>query len=330
MIILGIDTSCDDTAVAILQDGKVLNEVVSTQLEHKEWGGVVPEIASRAHLRNIIPVTQNVLEDAGISASEVGAVAVTVGPGLIGALLVGLNFARGWTDAAKIPLVGINHLQAHIWAAEIETETLQPPFISLIVSGGHTSIALVEDIDRYRTLGQTVDDAAGEVLDKIGRLLGLSYPCGAQMEKIAQGADPTAVKLPRGMKGSRDFNFSFSGLKTAAKLFLDKNPEYLKGDKVQDFIASLQEAVLDILVEKTIRAAEAHRLNTIVLGGGVAANSRLREKFLEKKGINLRVPAPKRCTDNGVMVAHLAQKKLSSNKWKSEKLIARADWGLES
>ena len=329
MIILGLETSCDDTAAALMSDGEALSEVVSTQLEHQAWGGVVPEIASRAHLRNILPVVKEVLRKAGLSRNDVEAVAVTAGPGLVGALLVGLNFARGWTDALKIPLIGVNHLQAHAWAAEIEDEPLELPFIALIVSGGHTSLVLVEGIYRYRTLGQTLDDAAGEVLDKIGRLMGLTYPCGAEIERIALSGDPEGVKLPRGMIASGDLNFSFSGLKTAAKLFLERNTEYLKGQKARDFLASLQEAVFDVLVKKALKALETESVDTLILGGGVAANQRLRDKFAEKPGLKLRAPTPQRCTDNGVMTAYLGAKIFQSGDWRQESVSALPDLPFE-
>ena len=312
MIILGIETSCDDTAAALFDGRRLLAETVSTQLEHRDWGGVVPEIASRAHLRNILPVVETVLLDSNLAKSEIDAVGVTAGPGLAGALLVGLNFARGFTDSLKIPLIGINHLQAHVWAAEIEAEPLPLPFIALIVSGGHTSLVKVQDVGSYRVLGQTLDDAAGEVLDKVGRLLGLPYPAGADIDKIAGSGDPEAVKLPRGMASSGDLNFSFSGLKTAARLFLEKNPEFTSGRKRTDFLASLQEAVVDSLIAKSVKALDSEGIDTLVLGGGVSANSRLRKKFSDFPGIKLRLTPARRSTDNGAMVANLAYKILQS------------------
>jgi N6-L-threonylcarbamoyladenine synthase len=330
MKILGLDTSCDDTAIALLENGKILAEAVSTQLEHREWGGVVPEIASRAHLRNILPVTEVVLADAKITQEEVDLLSVTVGPGLIGALLVGIHFAKGWSLARNIPLLGINHLQAHIWAAEVESEPLIPPFLSLIVSGGHTLLVKVEGVKNYHILGQTLDDAAGEVLDKIGRLLGLNYPCGAVIERMAEKGNPQAVKLPRGMQYSGDLNFSFSGLKTSARLFLERNPEYCSGEKQIDFLASLQEAVLDILVDKSIKAIERERLDTLVLGGGVSANTRLRMKFLLHSGLKLRAPSPKMCTDNGVMVAHLAGKLWDSGERRQNNVQSRPSLSLDN
>lgn len=308
MIVLGIETSCDDTAAALFDGRKVLAETVSTQLEHRDWGGVVPEIASRAHLRNILPVVETVLQDSGLRKSDIGAAGVTAGPGLAGALLVGLNFARGLTDSLKIPLIGVNHLQAHAWAAEIEDEPLPLPFIALIVSGGHTSLVKVEDVKSYRVMGQTLDDAAGEVLDKVGRLLGLPYPAGAEIDRIAGDGDPKAVKLPRGMASSGDLNFSFSGLKTAGRLFLEKNPEFTSGQKRVDFIASLQEAVVDSLSAKSVRALENEGIDTLVLGGGVSANSRLRKKFSDLPGIKLRLTPLWWSTDNGAMIANLAYK----------------------
>ena len=308
MIILGIETSCDDTACAVLKDGRIVSEAVSSQIEHAQWGGVVPEIASRAHLRNILPVVKTVLREAGIGLDDIDMVAVTAGPGLAGALLVGINFARGIADGLSIPMMGINHLQAHIWAAEIENIPLETPFIALLVSGGHTSLARVDSYREYKTIGQTLDDAAGEVLDKVGRLLGLDYPAGAVIDKISSSGDFTAVDLPRGMIKSGGYNFSFSGLKTAARLFLEKNPEYLTGQKKADFIASLQEAVVDSLVFKTHAALKSEGINRLVIGGGVSANSRLRRRFEQLTEIKLHVASKNRSTDNGAMIAYLAYK----------------------
>lgn len=330
MIVLGLDTSCDDTAAAVVSKGKILGEVISTQLEHGEWGGVVPEIASRAHLINILPVVEAVLEKSASSAEDIEALAVTCGPGLVGALLVGLNFARGWADGAGVPLIGVNHLQAHAWAAEIESEPIETPFIALLVSGGHTSLALVESPTRYRILGQTLDDAAGEVLDKIGRLMGLTYPCGAEIERRAEKGDPKAVSLPRGMMKSGDENFSFSGLKTAARLFLERNPEFLESDKAMDFLASFQEAVLDVLVSKTLKALAKERVGRLVLGGGVAANSRLRKMFARQDGLKMYSPPPERCTDNGAMVAYFGEKLYSSGEWKAKNYSAQPGLPLDT
>ena len=328
MIILGIETSCDDTAAALYDGEKVLSEKVSTQLEHREWGGVVPEIASRAHLRNIVPVVDAVLKDCAMPKSAIGAVGVTAGPGLAGALLVGLNFARGFTDSRGIPVIGVNHLQAHAWAAEIEEDSLPVPFIALIVSGGHTSLIRVEGVRSYSVLGQTLDDAAGEVLDKIGRLLGLQYPAGAEIDRIASGGNPKAVKLPRGMIASGDLNFSFSGLKTAGRLYLEKHPEFTSGQNRVDFISSLQEAVVDILAAKSKKAMEETGITTMVLGGGVSANSRLRHKFREIPVIDLRVTSPQRSTDNGAMTAHLAWKLLNEDCIPTRPLTAAPDLSI--
>ena len=306
MIILGIETSCDDTACAILKDGSIVTEAVSSQLEHASWGGVVPEIASRAHLRNILPVVKTVLLNAGIELGDIDLVAVTAGPGLAGALLVGINFARGISDGLSIPMLGINHLQAHIWAAEIDDSPIKTPFIALLVSGGHTSLVRVDSYREYTTIGQTLDDAAGEVLDKVGRLLGLEYPAGAAIDEISSSGDFTAVDLPRGMIKSGDCNFSFSGLKTAARLFLEKNPQYVSGQKKTDFIASLQEAVVDSLVFKTLTALKNEGIDRLVIGGGVSANTRLRHRFEQVKDVQLRFASKNRSTDNGAMIAYLA------------------------
>lgn len=313
MIILGLETSCDDTAAAVVSDGITLGETVSTQLEHQRFGGVVPEIASRAHLRNILPVLNSTLKGAGLTLEDIEAAAVTYGPGLAGALLVGLNFARGISDAYEIPIIAVNHLRAHAWAAEIDHTPIPLPFIALLVSGGHTSLALVEGVDRYETLGQTLDDSAGEALDKIGRLMGLPYPSGAEIERIAREGNPEAYDLPRGMSKSGDLNFSFSGLKTAAKLFLERNPQCLEGAEKADFLASFQEAALDILAQKSLEAVKATGVNRLALGGGVAANSRLKS-LLRREGLELYSPSPSRCTDNAVMVAFLGEKLFKEGK----------------
>jgi len=329
VIVLAIETSCDDTAASVMKDDTVLGEIVSTQLEHADWGGVVPEIASRAHLRNIVPVVDKAIQKAEITRNDLDAIAVTCGPGLVGALLVGINFARGISDSLNIPLIGLNHLQAHAWAVEIESRPVSTPFIILFVSGGHTSLALVKGTDSYQILGQTLDDAAGELLDKLGRFAGLTYPCGAEIEKIALEGNPAAVDLPRGMKDSGDFNFSFSGLKTAGRLFLEKNPEYLSEPKLADFLASLQEAVLEILIFKTVKAAERAGVNRIVIGGGVAANTKLRTMFKEINGIELFAPQPQRCTDNGTMIANLGIKLLREGINNRSKVSAIPDLQLD-
>lgn len=329
MTILGLETSCDDTAAAVYRDGRVLSESISTQLQHRAWGGVVPEIASRAHLQNILPVTQTTLEKAGVTFEAIEYIAVTAGPGLAGALLVGLNFARGLADGLKIPLIGINHLQAHIWAAEIGQEPIAAPFISLIVSGGHTSLIRVNSVNDYCTIGQTLDDAAGEALDKVGKLQGLSYPAGAEIEKLAEGGDAGAIELPRGMAASGDCNFSFSGLKTAARLFLERNPKYLAIPLKNDFLAALQEAVLDILVSKSLAALEQEKLSTFVLGGGVSANKRLRSKFSRRRELRLIAPQPQYCTDNGAMVAHFAYKLIQQGIEPLREITAAPDLTVE-
>jgi N6-L-threonylcarbamoyladenine synthase len=330
MIVLGLDTSCDDTSAAIVSNGRVLSEVISTQIEHREWGGVVPEIASRAHLRNILPVIDQTLQIAGMKKGDIQALGVTCGPGLIGALLVGVNFAKGWCDALNLPLIPINHLQAHIWAVEIDGTPILPPFIALIVSGGHTLLAKVHSYSRYQILGETLDDSAGEVLDKIGRLMGLKYPCGAEIEARAKNAIPDRVKLPRGMLESKDLNFSFSGLKTAARLFLDKNPQYYDNDCSPDFFASLQDAIFEVLVQKTVKALQREKINHLVLGGGVAANSRLRQLFQQEQDIELHFPPPKWCTDNGAMVAYLAEKIFTQTGYRPGICYAQPDLSLDA
>ena len=301
--ILGIETSCDETAAAVVADGHdVLSSVVSSQVDlHAAFGGVVPEIASRAHVELLNPVIGKALVEARVKGPDVGAVAATVGPGLIGSLLVGLSAAKALSLAWDVPFVGVNHLEAHLYAAFLEEPDLEMPLLVLLVSGAHTMVVLMEGHGRYRVLGSTIDDAAGEAFDKVARFLGLGYPGGPAIDRLAEEGDPTAVQFPRGL-ADRPYDFSFSGVKTSVVTHVRKHPALA----VADVAASFQEAVVDVLVTKARRAAADTGARGMVLGGGVAANSRLRERALEvcaEDGLRAFLPSRSMCTDNAAMVA---------------------------
>jgi N6-L-threonylcarbamoyladenine synthase len=301
--ILGIETSCDETAAAVVVDAQqVLSSVVSSQVDlHARYGGVVPEIASRAHVDLLTPVTAQALVEAGIDDGAVDAVAATVGPGLIGSLLVGVSAAKALALVWDVPFVGVNHLEAHLYAGFLEDPALELPVVVLLVSGGHTLLVHMEDHGRYRLLGQTIDDAAGEAFDKVARFLGLGYPGGPAIDRIATEGDPQAIRFPRAMLDDA-YDFSFSGVKTAVVNHVRKNP----GVATADVAASFQEAVVDVLVSKARRAAREVGAKGMCLGGGVAANSLLRERFLDacvEDGLHAFVPSRGMCTDNAAMVA---------------------------
>ena len=301
--VLGIETSCDETAAAVVVDGhQVLSSVVSSQVDlHAAFGGVVPELASRAHVELLTPVVAEALVEAGIDGDGVGAVAATVGPGLVGSLLVGLSAAKALALVWGVPFVGVNHLEAHIYAAFLEEPDLEPPLVVLIVSGGHTLLVSMEGHGRYRLLGSTIDDAAGEAYDKVARFLGLGYPGGPAIDRLAMQGDPKAVEFPRGLL-REGYDFSFSGIKTSVVTYVRKHPDV----PVADVAASFQEAVVDVLVTKAQRAAAEVGATGIVLGGGVAANTRLRERVLDAciaDGLRGFLPSRELCTDNAAMVA---------------------------
>jgi len=315
-VVLGIETSCDETGVGIVRLGPggsislLADEVASSVEEHARFGGVVPEVASRAHLQAMVPTVRRALRAAGVTPREVDAVAVTAGPGLAGALLVGLAAAKAYSLAWGVPLYGVNHLAAHVAVDTVEHGPL-PPCLALLVSGGHSSLLRVPDLaGEVQPLGATVDDAAGEAFDKIARLLGLPFPGGPHIDRVARDGDPAAIAFPRGMTGPGDapYDFSFSGLKTAVARHVEALR--LAGAEVPtaDVAASFQEAVVDVLTAKAVRAAREHGMGTLLVGGGVAANSRLRalaQQRCDDAGILLRVPRPGLCTDNGAMVAAL-------------------------
>jgi N6-L-threonylcarbamoyladenine synthase len=302
-LVLGIETSCDETAAALVMGGDdVVSSVVSSQVElHAEFGGVVPEIASRAHLDALNPVVARAIVEAGVDDRRIDAIACTVGPGLIGALLVGVSAAKALALAWDVPFVGVNHLEAHLYSASLEDPTLEFPLVVLLVSGGHTMLIEMRGHGDYRLLGQTIDDAAGEAFDKVSRFLGLGYPGGPAIDAAAMSGDPEAVRFPRAMAND-GYDFSFSGLKTAVVNYVRKHPEVSSADVA----ASFQAAVVDVLVVKARRAAAEVGATGIVLGGGVAANSLLREEVLgacEADGIQGFLPSRSMCTDNAAMIA---------------------------
>lgn len=327
MLILGIETSCDETAAAVVENGRrILSSIVHSQVDdHRPFGGVVPEIAGRKHLENLVPTVRAALAGAGIAPVELGAVAVTSSPGLMGALLVGTSFGKALALGWAIPLIEVNHLYAHALAIFLEGVRPRFPYLSLVVSGGHTSLFRVSSALELRILGRTRDDAAGEVLDKVAKFLGLGYPGGPVIDRLAREGNPKAVRFPRGLAGSATVDFSFSGLKTSVVNYVlgtdrlpgrlaDQQPPPLAEDALRDLVASFQEAVVDTLVAKTLRAAREHGLKTVVVSGGVAANSRLREKMQgEGRAAGQRVlfPGQELCTDNAAMIAgaawHLAR-----------------------
>ena len=309
MNILGIESSCDETAAAVVESGKrILSNIIVSQIrDHAVFGGVVPEIASRKHIETILPVIKAALHDAGLSIGDVDGIAVTRGPGLVGSLLVGLSTAKAVALAGNIPLIGVNHIEGHLTAILLERD-IKFPYIGLIVSGGHTSLYLVRGIGDYELLGRTVDDAAGEALDKVAKVLGLGYPGGAEIDRRSKRGRRDAVEFPRGLLDRDDFNFSFSGMKTAASQYIKKQfPERLPS-MVDDIAASFQEAVVDVLVGKSMKAAAVHCVNSLVISGGVACNSRLREVAAsegQRRGIEVFFPSPLLCTDNAAMIAAL-------------------------
>lgn len=315
MRILGIETSCDETAAAVVKDGiKILSNVVASSVEiHQKTGGIIPEVAAREQVRCIIPVIKEAL------TSKIDAIAVTIGPGLIGSLLVGIETAKTLAYVWKKPIIPVNHLQAHLYANWLENKKPQFPTIGLVVSGGHTDLVLMKDHGKLKWLGGTRDDAAGECFDKTARLLGLGYPGGPAIEKTAQKGNPQAFDLPRPMIKQKNFDFSFAGLKTAV---LRVTKEQKTKIKKEDLAASIQQAIIDVLVEKTVRAAEKYRVKSVLLAGGVAANRKLREKM--KLEINLFVPPPKLCTDNATYVASCAYFNYQPISWQKIK----ADPGL--
>lgn len=306
MLILAIETSCDETSAAVVKNGKeVLSNAISSQIAlHEKFGGVVPEVASRKHVEKMNPILSEALEEAGVTLEDIDGVAVTYGPGLVGALLVGLAEAKALAFALDVPLIGVHHIEGHISANYIEHD-LRPPFICMVVSGGHSHLVRVEDYGRYRILGRTRDDAVGEAYDKVARSIGLGYPGGPKIDALAKEGNPKAIDFPRAWLESDTYDFSFSGVKSAVLNYLNQMTMRQEPIVPADVAASFQEAVIDVIVTKTMRAAEAEGLKNIALAGGVASNSRLREAMKEAadaRGLNLYYPSPIYCTDNAAMI----------------------------
>lgn len=320
-LVLGIETSCDETGVGLVRGGTLLVDAVASSVdEHARFGGVVPEVASRAHLEAMVPTLERACREAGVRLQDVDAVAVTSGPGLAGALLVGVAAAKALSVGLGVPLFGVNHLAAHVAVDTLEHGPLPEPAMALLVSGGHSSLLLVPDVTAdVRPLGQTIDDAAGEAFDKVARLLGLPFPGGPHVDRQAREGDPGAIAFPRGLSAPHDlerhrYDFSFSGLKTAVARWVERRQADGEPVPVADVAASFQEAVVDVLTRKAVAACRENGVDHLLIGGGVAANSRLRALAQERcdaAGITLRVPRPGLCTDNGAMVAALGAQLLA-------------------
>ncbi len=335
--LLAIESSCDETAAAVVDvdSGAVLSSIVHSQTEaHAPYGGVVPEIASREHLVKIDEVVGRALDGAGLDRTDV--VAATYGPGLIGALLVGLTYAKGLAHGWGVPFVGVHHIEGHLMAAAADTSSPAPPFIGLVVSGGHTALYRFEGVGEAKLLGQTRDDAAGEAFDKSAKLLGLGYPGGVVVDKLAQTGDPAAFALPRSLRDRSNYDFSFSGLKTAVRIIVDdanRAGSPITGQRLHDLCASLQEAIVDMLLHKAILACRRQQLHTLVLGGGVAANSRLRSEAARRGALDdvaVYLPPKALCTDNAVMIAMAARAWVKAGKTSSTTLTAAPDACVES
>ncbi|MBT4364265.1 MAG: tRNA (adenosine(37)-N6)-threonylcarbamoyltransferase complex transferase subunit TsaD [Desulfobacterales bacterium] len=306
MLILGIESSCDETAAAVVKDGKtILSSVVSSQIEvHNPYGGVVPELASRKHIEAIAPVVKEAITESGININQLDAIAATRGPGLIGSLLVGFSFAKAYAFALGIPWTGVNHLEGHINSVFLGPESPSFPFIALLVSGGHTSLYYVKSHIEFQLLGQTRDDAAGEAFDKVAKMLGLGYPGGIVISSLAEKGDPEKIKFPRAYLPSTPLDFSFSGLKTSVNRYIQINENYK--DHVPDIAAGFQESVVDVLSKKVLSAANQKGCDQVAIVGGVAANKKLRERIkndASRKGISVYIPSIELCGDNGAMIA---------------------------
>lgn len=333
--ILGIESSCDETAAAVLKNGsQILSSIIGYQYDiHNKYGGIVPELACRRHIEVIYPIVNEAIEKAGIKLNDLNAVAVTSGPGLIGALLVGVSFAKSLSYALNIPLISVNHLEGHLWAICLK-HRIQRPFIALVVSGGHTNLYVVKDIGTYTLLGSTLDDAAGEAFDKVSKILGLGYPGGPAIEKCAESGDAGAIQFPRALLKKSGFDFSFSGMKTAVLSYIksrykfahvDEIPEILRDNEQlrSDIAASFQKAVVDVLVHKSISAVQKTGIKRLVLSGGVACNKLLREKMIESgagEGIKVYIPEPEFCTDNAAMIAWIGNRYFKKGRFADLKL----------
>ena len=331
MLVLGLETSCDDSAAAVLYAGRLQASVVSSQDRvHGPYGGVVPELASREHLKNVLPVLDEALRRAGAALQDVDGIAVTRGPGLVGSLLVGLSVAKGIALRHRRPLVGVHHLEGHLLAANLEREPDDPiphPFLGLIVSGGHSGLYLAEAPGRYACLGRTRDDAVGEAFDKVAKMLGLAYPGGPVIDRLARDGDPRAIRFPRARLKRGRFDLSFSGFKTAVWQYVEAHPP--RDEDLPDIAASVQEALVDMLVDATREALEATRVTRLVVSGGVSANRRLRARMAElgtELGVDVLVPRPSLCTDNAAMIALAGWRRLAAGEDDGLEMEAVSSW----
>ena len=319
MTVLGIETSCDETSAAIIIDGEIKSNIISSHLVHSQFGGVVPELASRAHQQLVIPVVANALQEAGIAKNNIDGIAVTYGPGLMGALLVGVNFAKAFAYGINVPLVGVNHMEAHLYSNFIEEPRPAYPFLCLIVSGGHTQLVLVHEEFHHELLGETLDDAAGEAFDKVAKMLGLGFPGGPLIDKLARDGDPDFVKFPRSFLDGDSFDFSFSGIKTAVLYWLrehSNNGKKRSQGEMSNICASFQTAVVDVLVGKLQAAVMRFHVQDVAVAGGVSANSELRRRMADlarRKEFRLFIPKFEYCTDNGAMVAYVGYRRMLRN-----------------
>lgn len=331
-IILGIESSCDETAAALVQGGRVIlaQEIISSSVEQAKYGGVVPEIASRAHTDAVSDAVNGALEKAGLKFSDIDAIAVTYGAGLLGALLVGLSYAKALAFSLSVPLIGVSHIRGHMAAAYLADTELKPPFIGLLASGGHTAVTVVEDYQKLKLLGGTLDDAVGEAFDKVARVLGLSYPGGPNVENLAKQGQNN-IALPKMLKGLGGYNFSYSGLKTAVINYKHQRDQKGEDFNKADLACSFQSAALDILVDKAIEAATEYNVHTIAVGGGVAANGYLREQITKKcanRSIKVVLPPKPLCTDNAAMIAAEGYIKYVNREFSDLTLNAKAQVSL--
>lgn len=327
VLILAIESSCDETAASVIENGRnVLSNIISSQIEiHKEFGGVVPEVASRKHIENINDVVEEALIEANVTHEQIDAIAVTYGPGLVGALLVGVNFAKGLSYAWNKPLIGVNHIEGHICANFLEDKKLEPPFVCLVASGGHTHLVYIKNYGEYEILGKTRDDAAGEAFDKIARAIGLGYPGGPLVDKAAKQGNKDAIKFPRVVIDDETLDFSFSGLKSAVLNYIHNSEQKNEKVVVEDVAASFQQAVVEVLVMKTIKAAKLKNCSTVALAGGVASNSSLRNMLQEeclKNNYKFTKPSPILCTDNAAMIGCAGYYKYLNNQFADSALNA--------
>ena len=331
--ILAIESSCDETSAAVVVNGReVLSNIIASQIDtHKKFGGVVPEVASRMHIEVVSGVVQEALEEAGVILEQIDAIGVTYGPGLVGALLVGLQFAKGLAFSTKKPLVGDNHVEGHICANYIQHKDLKPPFVSLVVSGGHTFIVHVKDYGVYEVIGQTRDDAAGEAYDKVARALGLGYPGGPKIDKLAREGNPDAIAFPKANFHDKSLDFSFSGVKSAVLNYLNKAKMQNVEVNKADVAASFQKAVIEVLKDNVMETCKSRNVKKIAIAGGVASNSALRETIMNaasKKGIEVLFPAPVLCTDNAAMIGSAAYFNLVNGKISDLNLNAKPNLKL--